>query len=54
MNGNEADVNVAFRTVGSETSSTNSGCNDWTGSYHMVKIGARWRIDAPHVTRSPC
>lgn len=54
VSGNEADVSVAFRTVGSETSSTNTGCNDWTGSYHMVKIGALWRIDATHLSRSSC
>jgi hypothetical protein len=54
INSIDGDVNVSFRSIGSETSGTNTGCNDWTGSYHMVKTGAGWRIDSSHLSRSPC
>jgi S1-C subfamily serine protease len=54
VDGNEADVDVGFTTVGRETSSNNTGCNVWNGSYHLVRIGGRWLIDATHLSRASC
>jgi hypothetical protein len=52
--GDEADVNVGFTTVGLETSSTNTGCNVWNGSYHLVQQGGDWLIDDTHLSRQTC
>jgi transcriptional regulator with XRE-family HTH domain len=50
----EADVNLEFETSGLETSSSNTGCNDWVGSYHLVMAEGRWLIDSSHLSRTSC
>jgi serine protease Do len=50
----EADVQLQLETSGFETSPTNTGCNDWKGSYHLVKLTGRWLIDSSHLGRTPC
>jgi serine protease Do len=50
----EADVQLQFETSGLETSPTNTGCNDWNGNYHLVKLNGRWLIDSSHLDRTPC
>jgi serine protease Do len=54
VDGDTADANVSFTTVGRETSSTNTGCNAWNGTYHLVRVGGRWLIDDSHLTRRSC
>jgi serine protease Do len=54
VNGDTADANVGFTTVGRETSSTNTGCNVWNGTYHLFRVGGRWLIDDSHLTPSSC
>jgi serine protease Do len=52
--GDEADVNVGFTTTGLETSSTNTGCNVWNGSYHLVQQDGGWLVDNSHLARKSC
>jgi hypothetical protein len=54
VNGDEADAGVGFTTVGQETSSSNTGCNVWNGTYHLVRVSGRWLIDDSHLTRNTC
>jgi hypothetical protein len=52
--GDTADATVGFTTVGRETSSSNTGCNVWNGSYHLVREDGAWLIDDSHLSRQPC
>lgn len=54
VNGDRAGVGVSVETVGAETSSTNTGCNDWTGTYHLVGVDGQWLIDGSTLERTPC
>ena len=49
-----AMLSLTFRTIGQETSSTNTGCNDWDGRYDMAEVGGTWLIDGSHLNRTPC
>jgi hypothetical protein len=54
VDGDTADVSVGFTTAGLETSSTNTGCNVWNGTYHLVRTGDTWLIDDSHLSRQSC
>jgi S1-C subfamily serine protease len=49
-----ATLSLSFRTNGQETSSTNTGCNDWNGYYNMTELDDSWYIDGSHLNRTPC
>jgi len=52
VSGYSATVYVSFRTRGYETSAGNTGCNAWSGSYSMTKVGAAWTIEKSHLNRT--
>ena len=42
-----------FSTVRQETRADNTGCNEWNGTYTVIRDdGGNWRIDATNVHAS--
>lgn len=52
VRGSVATAYVDFRTRGRETGAGNTGCNRWSGTYTMARMGSSWFIDSSHLNRT--
>ncbi len=49
-----SDTRARARVVRLRTTAERSGCNDWSGTYELRKIGGTWRISEADLERRAC
>ena len=47
-----SDTRATARVVRLRTNASRTGCNDWSGTYELRKIGDTWRISKADLERS--
>ena len=49
-----SDTRATARVVRLRTNASRTGCNDWSGTYELRKVGNTWRISKADLDRSDC
>ena len=49
-----SDTRARVRVVRLRTNASRTGCNDWSGTYELRKVGNTWRISKADLERRDC